>query len=165
MSFRKVKKYLYLFILELIFIGNSCNSERNITGTYRSNFAEMGFFSSKLKLKPDSSFEYYFRGDLIFDTATGNYCISKRKLILTYDQTPIDTSQFVYLRALGFNFDTPQRSDENHSHIYYIRKNKLYVSFQDGKIVRKAHGYSERKKYVLFGTHYFKMRYYLNRIE
>ncbi|MBC7391684.1 MAG: hypothetical protein H7329_20990 [Opitutaceae bacterium] len=145
----------------------SCSSTQNITGSYRSNFAELGFFSTRIKLKPDNTFEYRFRGDLIFDTATGKYRIDRRKLILTYDPRPIDTSGLSYMRSVGFKLDEPLnlKSDAGLPHVFYIGREKLYGSYQDGKIVRKAVGYSKRKQYLFFGTHYYKRKHYLKRVD
>ena len=96
-------KHLHLFFLLTFFLGLiSCSSTKNISGTYRSNFADLGMFITKLTLKSDSSFEYRFRGDLIFDTATGRYNIENRKLILVYDSRPIDTSGLSTIRSMGF---------------------------------------------------------------
>ena len=158
------KSILYFFLTVGLF---SCQTQKNISGNYRSNFADLGFFITRIKLKQDSSFEYRFRGDMISDTATGKYKIDKRRLILTYDPRPIDTSGFAYLRTIGFKLDNlvNLKSDAGYSHIYYIRNDKLYGSLQDGKIVRKAVRYSKRKKYLFFGTHYFKHRHYLKRID
>ena len=144
----------------------SCSSMKNITGTYRSNFADLGFFVTNIKLKSDSTFEYRFRGDMISDTASGHFKVYRRKLILAYNPTPVDTSGLASLRDMGIKVNVSDlRSDANRTHVFYIRHHKLYGSYQDGEIVKKAFGYSKRKKYFLFGTHYYKHRNYLRRID
>ena len=155
-----------IFIIPLIgFI--SCTSTKNLAGSYRSNFADLGFFVTRIKLKSDSTFEYRFRGDMFSDTATGKYNIEGRKLILTYDPRPIDTSGLAYMRSIGFKLDEPLslKSDAALPHVFYIGQDKLFGSYQDGKIVRKAVGYSKRKKYLLFGSHYYKRKHYLKRVD
>lgn len=144
----------------------SCSSTKNISGTYRSNFADLGFFVTTMKLKSDSTFEYRFRGDMIFDIANGQYKVHGRKLILTYNPSPVDTSSLASLRKMSIKLNfSALRSDANRTHIFYIRHKKLYSSYQDGKIVRKAFGYSKRKKYLFFGTHFYKHRNYLKIIK
>ena len=155
-----------IFIIEL-FGFTSCTSVKNLEGTYRSNFADLGFFVTRIKLKFDRTFEYRFRGDLISDTATGKYKIDGRKLILVYNPRPIDTSGLAYMRTIGFKLDEPLnlKSDAGLPHVFYIKANKLFHSLQDGKIVRRATKYNKRKKYLFFGTHYYKHKHYLTKVE
>jgi hypothetical protein len=37
------------------------------------------------------------------------------------------------------------------------------VNFETGKKMKKAVAYNKRKKYILFGTHYYKKRWFLLR--
>lgn len=161
-------KFNWLTLLLTVLIGLiACNTTLNIPGSYRSNFADLGFFVTTIKLKSDSTFEYRFRGDLLFDTATGNYEIKKRKIILTYDPKPIDTSGISYLRSIGFKIDSSvtSKSDARLPHIFYIRNSRLYNSYQDGKIVRRATTYHKTRKYLFFGNHYYKKKWYLKQVE
>jgi len=155
-----------IFIIAL-FGFTSCTTTKNLEGSYRSNFADLGFFVTRIKLKSDSTFEYRFRGDLISDTATGKYNIEGRKLILTYDPRPIDTSGLAYMRSIGFKLDEPLnlKSDAALPHVFYLRGNKLFHSLQDGKIVRRATKFNKRKKYLFFGSHYYKRKWYLAKVE
>jgi hypothetical protein len=70
----------------------SCNSTKNIAGTYRSKFAVNGFFGTRVYLSSDSTFTYRMRGDLAYDTAAGQFQIQQRFLILNYKPLAIDTS-------------------------------------------------------------------------
>jgi len=156
-------------LLQLVLLGLfSCSSTLNIPGTYRSNFADLGFFMTNIKLKSDSSFEYRFSGDMIFDTATGRYHIKHRRLIFTYDPRPIDTSRLANLRRMGFKLDSTlnhPKSDAGLPHIFYIRDSKLFSSIEDGKIVKRAMTYNKTKKYLFFGSHYYKRKWYLRQVE
>lgn len=153
-------------LLGIILGFTSCISKPNISGIYRSNFPTLGFFVTEIRLKSDSSFEYFFHGDMISDTATGHYKVNRRKLILAYNPVPIDTSGFKYCRDLGLKLDVNDlKSDENLPHVFYIRQNKLYSSYRENRIVRKAFGYSKRPKYFIFGTHFYKHKYFLKRID
>lgn len=143
----------------------SCSSTKNIAGTYRSNFADLGFFVTMIKLKKDSTFEYRFRGDLFNDTATGHYEINGHKLLLHYKEVPMDTSGFANMRSIGFKLDSNSlKSVVPRNYVFYIRRNKIYESYQNEKIVTKAFGYSKWEKYFLFGTHYYKHKHYLKKI-
>jgi hypothetical protein len=124
-------------------------------------------FITKVTLKSDSSFEYRFRGDLIFDTATGRFKIDQRKLILVYDPRPIDTSGLATMRSMGFKLDSPLtvKSDAGLPHIFYIRRNKLFHSRRDEEIVRRATKYNKRRKYLIFGSHYYKRKWYLKHVD
>ena len=46
---------------------------------------------------------------------------------------------------------------------YYLRKDKIFFSKENGRISRKAFGYSKRKKYIIFGSHYYNRKHYLKK--
>ncbi|MFC4231406.1 hypothetical protein ACFOW1_05860 [Parasediminibacterium paludis] len=104
---------------------------------------------------------------MISDTATGKYQIEGGKLILAYDPRPIDTSGLSYMRSIGFKLDEPLnlKSDAGLPHVFYLRNNKLFHSLQDGKIVKRATKYNKRRKYLFFGSHYYKRQWYLTKVE
>lgn len=162
-----MKPLISTIVIIILVNFTSCTSTKNLEGSYRSNFTVLGFFVTRIKLNSDRTFEYLFHGDMISDTATGNYRIKGHKLILTYHSRPIDTSGLAYLQNIGLKLDESLnlKSDAGLPHIFYIGQDKLFGSFQDGKIVRKAVGYSKRKKYLLFGSHYYKRKYYLKRVN
>ncbi|MVN23558.1 hypothetical protein GO621_18720 [Mucilaginibacter sp. HMF7410] len=154
-----------LFVLLIVFGFFSCSSKRNVAGTYRSNLADLGFYITTVKLKTDNSFEYSFRGDLISNKATGHYRVNKRKLYLVYDFTPVDTSVLSSYKKLGINVTDSLKNENSYPHVFYLGKNKLFMSWQDEKIIRQVKVYHKRKKYLLFGSHYYKKKYYLKKIE
>ena len=106
---------------------------------------------TRLKLKPDSTFEYRYRGDMMFDTATGHYTIGGKKILLTYDTVPADKLDL-------------SRNNNHSLHVYYIGHDKLFESYQDGKIARRATRYNKRKQFIIFGSHYYKRKWYLKRM-
>ena len=71
------------------------------------------------------------------------------------------------MRSIGFKLDEPLilKSDAGLPHIFYLRGNKLFHSLQDGKIVRRATKFNKRKKYLFFGSHYYKRKWYLAKVE
>jgi hypothetical protein len=76
-NYKKVVRSFYF--VPLIFIIFSCSTKQNIYGTYESNFADLGFFITKIELKKNSTFNYNFAGDLINQSLTGKYYIRKKK--------------------------------------------------------------------------------------
>jgi hypothetical protein len=156
-------KALLVSIATLTFVG--CSTTKDISGTYRSNFAEMGFFSTTLKLKKDSTFNYSLRGDLISNEATGLYTLNKRMLLLTYNLTPLDTVYANMYRNSGMKGVDTLKNETNYPKLFYLRNDKIFVSFQNGRIVKRGQTYSKRKKYLFFGSHYYKKKFYLKKVE
>jgi hypothetical protein len=49
--------------------------------------------------------------------------------------------------------------------IFCIDDNKIFtVNFETGKEIKKAVVYNERKKYIIFGTHYYKRKFFLQKV-
>ena len=117
----------------------------DVTGYNSSNVADLGFFITKIQLKPDSTFKYEFYGDLMYDKWTGKYRIESKKLIkVIFDRDSID--------ILGFSRTT------NRPKQLLIRNNKLYEFKQNGKVLKRGPGMSGHKKYLFFGDYYMTTR-------
>ena len=114
---------------------------------------------------PDSSLQYVFQGDLMYDSITGRYTIYYNKLYLNFDKEPQDTTKLYY------RFDNMPLKTEVHSGdtikyklSYVIGHDKLFpIHVVTGKKVTRARTYHKRKKYILFGSHYYNKRYFLKR--
>jgi hypothetical protein len=159
----RIKKLVLFFLIASMLW--SCSSKRSIVGTYRSRFATLGFFVTTLKLKSDSSFDYTFVGDLISRKATGSYVMYKRKLILAYNLTPLDTGTLKSYKELGLHVSDSLKNETGYPHVFYWGNNKLFDSWQDGKIVRRTKTYHKQKEFLLFGSHYYKKKYFLKRVN
>jgi hypothetical protein len=152
----------------LLFIGLvSCNSTKNVAGTYRNNFAELGFFGTTIRLKQDSTLQYVFQGDLMYDSITGHYTIKDNKIYLNFDKEQQDTAKLYYrfdnmpLKIKVYPGDTIK-----YKLSYVIGHDKLFsIHVVTGKKVTKAKRYNKHKKYIFFGSHYYNKRYYLKRIK
>ena len=152
------------FILGLLICLESCNSSKETTGTYRSNFALMGLQMTTIKLKPDSTFEYVIKGKSIFDSSEGKYQILDHKLFLSAIWEKTGPYRWTRLERIPKMFRKGQDSIEYQS-IFYFGYNKLYYgNFETGKKEKKAVGYHTRKKYILFGRHDYKKNYYLKKV-
>lgn len=86
----QMKLKIILFIYISIFLV-SCNANKKISGKYRSNFADLGFFITEIELKSDSTFHYEFSGDLLHTELAGKYKIKKNKLYLRFDKLKGET--------------------------------------------------------------------------
>src|ERR1035438_6803906 len=119
------KLLIALFLLGLI----SCSSPKTLSGYYRSNFAELGFFQTRIRFKTTDSLQYIFSGDMIYDSTVGHYNIFKNKLYITFKKVDIDTS---IVGGAHDRFDSPLKFDTVGSNIiayqslFYIGNNKLF---------------------------------------
>ena len=145
----------------------SCSSTKNIAGTYRTKFAILNFFGTTIRLMQDSSLQYVFRGDLMYDSTTGHYHVADNKIYVNFDKEVQDTNKMYYrfdnmqLKTFLYFNDTIKYKQS-----YYIGHNKLFpIHIETGKKVTTARKYNKRKKYILFGSHYYDKRYYLKRLK
>ncbi|HEU4554274.1 MAG TPA: hypothetical protein VFS25_15620 [Chitinophaga sp.] len=162
----RTRKIIPAIIFILVLCGAfSCRPARNVAGTYRSKFAVYGFFRTTIRLKPDSTLEYVFRGDLMYDSTTGHYKVIGNKVYINLDQQPTDSYH------LHYRFDDLPLKRFVHSEdtirykvLCYIGHKKLFPAHTEtGKKVTKAKGYSKRKKYLVFGSHFYERRYFYER--
>lgn len=148
----------------LLFLFVSCNSNRNFCGTYQSNFAQLGFFVTKIKFNADSTVKFNKAGDLMNEELTGKFKISRNNIAyikfdkLKYDypldtltlnelqEKPIDASQFQNMQP----YDLKVENGISYHLKYKIKHNKLLVyNIQTGKIVRRSKGSKNMAKYYL----------------
>ena len=145
----------------------SCSSTNNIEGTYCSKFAILNFFGTTIRLMKDSSLQYVFQGDLIYDSVTGHYQVTDKRLFINFDKELQDTSKLYYrfdnipLKTLVYSGDTIK-----YKLSFWIGHDKLFpILTEAGKRMTKAKKYNRRKKYIFFGSHYYKRRYYLRKLN
>ena len=156
------------FIVGLIsFCLSSCSSTKNISGKYRSKFPFHGFFVTQINLNADSTFSYRMSGDLIFDTSNGRYKFDKNYVTLYHEPFKIDTSEYEKYGKeavlLSYAFSTNKHL--NSPSKYLVGRNRLFVCDSIGNQIKKQFGHSKHKKYIFFGKHWYKKRYYLRQIE
>jgi len=144
----------------------SCSSSKNISGTYHSKFASLGMFGTTVRLKPESRLQYVFQGDLMYDSATGHYQVYGNKIYVLFDREKKDTNKLYYrfdnmpVKTTIYKGDTIQ-----YKLLLYCGHNKLFPGhFETGRKITTAKGYSRRRKYLFFGSHYHSRRYYYKRI-
>ena len=163
MKQQQIGVFTYLVAVTLILLA-SCHYPKDISGRYRSNFAETGSLMTTIRLKPDSSFEYMIQGNLIYDSSMGKYQILNHKLFLTKIWERTGQYRWTLLERAPKIYRSGQDSVEYQS-IFYFGDDKLFmVNFETGKKITRAMANNKRKKYILFGTHYYKKRWYLKRI-
>lgn len=145
----------------------SCNSTKDISGTYRSKFAVLGFFGTRVVLNSDSSFTYRIRGDVSYDTAAGQYTIQRKFLILNYRPLISDSTQDSFSGEASLYIHEAITGNKNlhEPSMYLIGHNKLFLTDSLGNKVRTQWGYSRFKRYLLFGKRWYYRRYYLKRVD
>lgn len=155
-----------LLYLSVLLAFSACNSTKSISGTYRSNFAIIGFFGTKINLRNDSTFTYRMRGDMMSDTANGKYKIRDRFLILSYDPPVIDTTLYAKYGKEAVLISQTLTNSSSRPYQFYLGHNKLFQADTLGNVYRQEQGLSRHKKYLFWGQHYMKRRnYYLKRIN
>jgi len=145
----------------------ACNSTRNIFGIYRSKFAVNGFFGTRVKLNSDSTFTYRMSGDMVYDTAAGQFQVHQRFLILRYKSLAVDSSSEYTVEKESISVHEALTGNHNlHEPIKYIfGHNKLFLTNINGLKVNRQWGYSKHKKFILFGKSWYMRKYYLKRIN
>ena len=103
----------------------------------------------------------------MYDSTTGHYHVADNKIYVNFDKEVQDTNKMYYrfdnmqLKTFLYFNDTIKYKQS-----YYIGHNKLFpIHIETGKKVTTARKYNKRKKYILFGSHYYDKRYYLKRLE
>jgi hypothetical protein len=143
----------------------SCNHPKDLIGTYHSNTPEMGLLVTTIRLKPDSSFDLIVKGKSIYDSSIGEFRISNHRLFFTkiWEKTGQDKWTRIERdpKTYGSNGDSIE-----YQAIFYFGDEKLYRGdFETGKKITRVAAYNKRKKYLLFGTHYYKSHWYLKRMR
>ncbi len=156
-----MKKTSFLLILFLLLI--SCNSRKNLIGTYRSNFAVHGFFVTEIKFNPDSTTEFHMAGDLMNENLTGRFRVSNNIAYIKFDKLKYDQSKdtLSFSEILAKEVDTNEYRNMHSYDLklengisyhlkYRIKHNKLLVyNIVSDKIVRKSQGSKNKRKYYL----------------
>jgi hypothetical protein len=158
------KSILFLHLLSFLLL--SCSSPKNVAGTYHSSFPELGMFGTTIRLKSDSTLEYVFQGDLMYDSATGGYKIIGNKIYVLFDKELTDSNNLNhYFDNMPLKTATNSGGTISYKLILYSGDNKLFQAYAEtGKKITRAKQYHKRKKYLLFGSHYYGKRFYYKRI-
>ena len=103
-------------------------AQKDYVGHYKTNFAEIGFFSSHIELSSDNSFKFELIGDMSYDYCEGTFKIYKDTIILSVDSNSINTHKFNLIDSLGnpFVVDFGDNYGKNRTLKYYHSSNKLY---------------------------------------
>lgn len=144
----------------------SCKSNQSITGKYRSNFADLGFFIEEIDLKQDKSFHYEFSGDLEDTQLDGNFKINDNTLYLRFDKLKkiVEPDDSLTDWHNEHTYDLKVENGIEYHIKYQIRGNRLYsYNIETGKIVSRVEFESNRRKYILFGPKSYKKEWYLKK--
>ncbi|MCD9855849.1 hypothetical protein LUD75_14080 [Epilithonimonas sp. JDS] len=143
-----------VFVL-LFLITASCASKKDVSGIYKSNFADLGFFITTIELKKDSTFEYNFAGDLVNTDLTGKYRIKDKNIYLKFTKNKGDIesksdslSISEMLSGNYHNYNLKNESGFAYHLKYLIKGNRLFsYRIDNGKLVKFGKYYSDRKKW------------------
>lgn len=163
MNHHLVKITKVFLFLSIIFIFNSCSSNKNFQGRYRSNFAQLGFFVTDIKFNRDSTVEFHKAGDLMNENLTGRFKVSNNivyvkfnklkydtsKDTLSFDEllkAPIDTNEHKNLHYYDLKFE-----DNIPYHLKYkIKQDRLLVyNVETNQIIRRFKGSKKVAKFYL----------------
>ena len=178
-GFKTTVMRVILLVLGLLVLCTSCDVSRKIPGNYSTRLASQGFFATYIDLHSDSTFFYQFSGDLIRNNGIGTYSANKRRIKLTYVPSKYDTlwlgvredtvwsadRKFVRIDTVGILIKVlDTMMVESRPTAFHYRNNRLFYVNKQGKVHEgKGFVYSPRRKFVIFGTHYFNRRNPLRR--
>lgn len=106
-------------------------------------------------------------GDMMFDTSNGHYKFDNKYVTLYHEPFQPDTSEYEKhgKEAVLLSFALSTNKHLNSPGKYLAGHNKLFVCDSSGNVIKKQFGYSKRKQYIIFGKHWYKRRYFLNRVD
>jgi hypothetical protein len=167
MQHQTLKPLINVLVLPfMVMMLPSCKPNKDIAGTYRSRFAELGFFMTTIRLNHDSTLSYNFKGDLINRSAKGYFRMKGDTILLYYAW---DDNDFKDILSGLPNEAQKLLKDKNaleHRESYIIGCDRLLpVNQNTGKKSARAVRYHKTKKYIIAGSHYYKDKFYLKRLR
>lgn len=146
-----MKHPIYKLVFLLLFTVPTLSlSAQDITGTYKSNFPEGGFFVTSLTLHADGTFDRWLTGDMQRQRLWGKYVQQDGKVYLKIEpkkDAPVDLSV-----TNVHSYTLKQANGIAYHLLYHIGKKRLYAhSEKSGKRIVKQKNYSKnrRQKYYL----------------
>ena len=148
-----------------------------MTGIYRSNFADLGFFVTEVQFNSDQTFLYNYSGDLTNWNLNGKYKIVDKTLYLKFDDEKPDSVKMVweteldsiidYFQVVTTLYELKKENRIDYHLKYKIKSNhKLFpYHVQTGKIVKKGTFHSLKRKYLIFGPKTYNKRFYLEKVK
>ncbi len=170
---KKTAKLKILKYLITILLLNSCATNKNVSGIYKSNFVDLGFFITTIKFNNNGTFEYNFSGDLTNQNLTGTFKTNKKTLYLKFlkekgeIESKNDSLSIVEMLSGNYhNYDLKNENEIKYHLKYLIQNNKLFIyRIDNGKIVKYSKIYSEKKRLNLFGESWRMKKFYLRKVE
>ncbi|MBS1602295.1 MAG: hypothetical protein JST42_06470 [Bacteroidetes bacterium] len=122
-------------------------------------------FGTTVRLRSDSTLQYVFQGDLLYDSAAGHYQVRGNKVYVLFDKEVRDTGKLYYrFDNMPLRTATYKGAPVQYKLLLYCGHHKLFPAYAaTGKKITSARRYSRRRKYLLFGSHYYSRRYYYRR--
>lgn len=169
----KLKSRLLLNPILVLLILLSCNSQRNLEGTYRSNKAVLGFFVTTVELNNNDKFNYEFSGDLQHTELSGIYKVIGNSLYLKFNknkneiESTNDSLTISYILSGNYhNYDLKNESGINYHLKYKIQGNRLFAyNAKTGNLIKKSKIYTKQRRFLFFGTKWKNEKSYLKKIK
>lgn len=166
----KLKIILCIFTLAVL---DSCTINRNITGKYRSNFPDSGFFMTEIDLNQDSTVHYSFSGDLQHTDLYGKFNMQNSRLYLRFDKlkdtTALTKKDTIIDEANLENthfYDLKTENGIEYHLKYQIAGKKLHpFHIINDRIVKRGQFCSDKKRYIFFGPICYKKKLYLKKVD
>ncbi|ASK30659.1 hypothetical protein CEY12_11280 [Chryseobacterium sp. T16E-39] len=163
----------FLNLISVLLILLSCNTKRNLQGTYRSNKAVLGFFVTTVELNNNDKFNYEFSGDLQHTELSGMYKVKGNSLYLKFNKNknePESTNDSLIISDIlsgnYHNYDLKNESGINYHLKYKIQGNRFFAyNVKTGKLIKKSKIYSDQKRFLFFGSKWKNKKSYLKKIK
>ena len=92
---------LFTLLILVSFVHPSFGQD-SLRGHYQTNFPALGMFTESIDLKPDSSFEWHFWGDLLYhEVYYGTWTLYEKQLSLTIDSTRSPSRRYKSVQILN----------------------------------------------------------------
>lgn len=142
-----IKIITSLFIVVIL---SNCSSKINVAGTYQSDLFSKNFILTTIRLNQDSTAKFWRIGDAFNTTDSGYYKVNEDTLHIYYSPphfTAADRDSFEKYKILPFRLSQSEIESKSSDNFFLIRKNKLLLLTNQGKLYRK---YKDKWRRVYF---------------
>jgi hypothetical protein len=130
----------FTLIIIFLFINLKIFSQ-DLFGTYVSNFNPFNTFNTRLTLTEDSTVYYEYSGGMYNISDTGTFSVEKDTLRTYFNEFNIDSIDSVIIHSSFVPVDSSlfvNQAANIGPHCFLIKKKKLLIILDDGKILEKS---------------------------
>jgi len=124
-------------------------------------------FGTTVRLKTDHSMQYVFQGDLMYDSATGHYKVYGNQVYVEFDKELPDTNKLYYrFDNMPQKYVYYQGDSVPYKMLFYVGHNKLFPAYAEtGRKITREKAYTKRRRFLFFGSHYYRKRFYYKKVR